>query len=88
MTVAIVPSRVAEELRGKPENLDSALNRRPCVERSVRSANFECMFDLADGPQSLVAVPEAGSKVPPNKKTEVEVIASKCVANCLTDLEK
>jgi hypothetical protein len=88
MTVAIVPSRVAEELRGKLENLDSALNRRPCVERSVRSATFECTFDLADGPQSLVVVPEASSKVPPNKKTEVEVIASKCVANCLTDPEK
>jgi hypothetical protein len=88
MVVAIVPSRVAEEVRRKPENLESAVNSRPCVERSVRSATFECMFDLTDGPQSLVAVPEASSKVPSNKKTEVEVIASKCVANCLTDPEK
>jgi hypothetical protein len=88
MTVAIVPSRVADELREKPDNLDAVLDNRSCKEKSVRSAAFECTFDLADGPQSFVAVPEAGSKLPPNKKAEVEVIASKCVANCLTDPEK
>jgi hypothetical protein len=88
MTVALVPSRVADELRGKADSLDAALNSRSCVERSVRSAAFECTFDLADGPQSFVALPEAGSSVPPNKKAEVQVIASKCVANCLTDPEK
>lgn len=88
MTVALVPSRVANELRGKTDSLDSAFNSRSCVERSVRSGAFECTFDLADGPQSFVAVPEAGSSVPPNKKAEVEVTASKCVANCLTDPEK
>jgi hypothetical protein len=88
MTVALVPSRVADELPGKAGSLDSALSSRSCVERSVRSAAFECTFDLADGPQSFVAVPEAGSTLPSNKKAEVEVSASKCVANCLTELEK
>jgi hypothetical protein len=88
MTVAIVPSRLADELRENPDSLDSALDKRPCIEKSVRSTAFECTFDLADGPQSFVAVPEAGSTLPPNKKAEVEVIASKCIANCLTDLEK
>jgi hypothetical protein len=88
MTVAILPSRVAGDLREKPDALYSALDKRPCVEKSVRSATFECTFDLADGPQSFVAVPEPGDKLPQNKKAEVEVIASKCVANCLTDPEK
>jgi hypothetical protein len=88
MTVAIVPAQVAKELRGKPDKLDSGLDSRPCMEKSVRSAAFECTFDLADGPQSLIAVPEAGSKLAANKKAEVEVVASKCVANCLTELEK
>jgi len=88
MTVAIVPSRVADELRENPDSLNSALDKRPCIEKSVRSTAFECTFDLADGPQSFIAVPEAGSTVPPNKKAEVEVIASKCIANCLTDPEK
>jgi hypothetical protein len=88
MTVAIVPSRLADELRENPDSLASALDKRPCIEKSVRSTAFECTFDLADGPQSFIAVPEAGSTVPPNKKAEVEVIASKCIANCLTDPEK
>jgi hypothetical protein len=88
MTVAILPSRAADELRANPDTLDSALDGRPCMERSARSAAFECTFDVADGPQSLVAVPEGGGKLPANKKAEVEVVASKCVANCLTDPEK
>lgn len=88
ITVAILPSRVADELREKTDSLDSVLDKRTCVEKSVRSAAFECTFDVADGPQSFVAVPEDSSKLPSNKKAEVEVIASKCVANCLTDLEK
>lgn len=88
MIIAIVPSRLADELRENPDSLDSALDKRPCIEKSVRSTAFECTFDLADGPQSFIAVPEAGSTVPPNKKVEVEVIASKCIANCLTDPEK
>ena len=88
MTVAIVPSRLADELRENPDSLDSALDKRPCIQKSVRSTTFECTFDLADGPQSFIAVPEAGTTVPPNKKAEVEVIASKCIANCLTDPEK
>ena len=88
MTVAIVPSRMANELRGKADGLGSALDNRSCVEKSVRSAAFECTLDLSDGPQSFIAVPEAGNKVPANKKAQVEVVASKCVANCLTDLER
>jgi len=88
MIVAIVPSRVADELRRSPANLESALDGRPCMQTSVRSATFECTFDLADGAQFLVALPQPGSKLPPNKKVEVGVVASKCVANCLTDLEK
>lgn len=91
ITVAIVPARAADELRAKPGSLDSALDGRTCLERSVRSAAFECTFDVADGPQSLVAVvvvPEDGGKAPANRKAEVEVVASKCVANCLTDIEK
>lgn len=88
MTVAIVPSRMANELRERVDGLGSALDNRSCVEKSVRSAAFECTLDLSDGPQSFIAVPEAGSKVPANKKAQVEVVASKCVANCLTELER
>lgn len=88
MTVAIVPSREAEELREKTDDLGSALQGRSCMEKSVRSGAFECTFDLADGPQSLITVPETGNPVLVSKRAEVEVAASKCVANCLTDIEK
>jgi hypothetical protein len=88
ITVAILPSRVVDELREKTGSLDSALDNRSCVEKSVRSSAFECTFDLADGPQSFVAIPDDAGKIASNKKAEVEVVASKCVANCLTDLEK
>jgi hypothetical protein len=88
ITVAIVPSRIADDLREKRDSLEAVLDNRPCMQKSVRSAAFECSFDPADGPQSFVAVAEAGGKLPPNKRAEVEVIASKCVANCLTDPEK
>jgi hypothetical protein len=88
MTVAIIPSPAAQELSQKPETLGAALQGRSCVEKSVRSAAFECMFDIADGPQSFIAVPVSDAKLPPNSKAEVEVVASKCVANCLTDIDK
>jgi hypothetical protein len=88
MTVALLPSRIADQLREKADNLDAVLGNRSCMERSVRTAAFECTLDLADGPQSFIALPETGSKMPANKKAEVEVIASKCVANCFTDPEK
>ena len=88
LTVAIIPSRLAQEVGEKPEMLGSALEGRSCVEKSVRSGGFECMFDVADGPQSFIAAPVSNGKVPANSKAEVEVVASKCVANCLTDIEK
>ena len=91
MTVAIVPSRAADELRARPGGLDSALDGRTCMERSARSIAFECTFDVADGPQSLVVavvLPEGSGKAPAKQKAELEVLASKCIANCLTDPEK
>jgi hypothetical protein len=88
MTVAIIPSRLAEELSEKPDTFGAALEGRTCVEKSVRSAAFECMFDVADGPQSFIAAPVSDAKLPANSRAEVEVVASTCVANCLTDLEK
>jgi len=42
---------------------------------------FECKFDVSDGPQSLIVVPEETARVP-KKKAEIEMSASRCVANC------
>jgi hypothetical protein len=81
MLVAMLPSAVADQLHGKPEMLEPALERNACQQRGVQSLQFECKFDVSDGPQSLIVVPEQGQKVP-NKKAEVQMFASRCVANC------
>ena len=81
MLVAMVPSSVANQLHGKPELLEPALEKNDCQQRGVQSQTFQCTFNAADGPQSLIVVPEAGEKVP-HKKAEIEFFASKCVANC------
>jgi hypothetical protein len=82
MIVAILPSSVADHLHGKPEELESALENNSCQQRGVQSLTFQCRFNAADGPQSLVVVPESAS-VPSHKKAEIEMLASKCVANCV-----
>jgi hypothetical protein len=81
MLVALVPSSVANQLHAKPAMLEPALEKTPCQQRGVQSQTFQCTFNAADGPQSLIVVPEDSGKVP-HKKTEVEFFASKCVANC------
>ena len=50
--------------------------------------NLRFPFDVSDGPLSLVAAPQGGNKLGSNEKAEVEVEASKCVANCLTPIKQ
>jgi len=81
MLVALLPAAVANQLHGKPEMLEPALEKTVCQQRGVQSQTFQCTFNTVDGPQSLIVVPENIEKVP-HKKAEVEFFASKCVANC------
>src|SRR5262249_36815484 len=81
MLVAMLPSSVGNQLHNRPEILAGALEKTPCQQRGVQKLEFQCNFDLSDGPQSLIVVPEEGAKVP-RKKTEIELWALKCVANC------
>jgi len=81
MLVAMVPSSVANQLHARPEMLEPALEKSSCQQRGVQSMQFECKFDVTDGPQSLIVVPEAGENVP-KKKAEIIMFASRCVANC------
>ena len=67
---------------GKLEMFESAIANSSCQQRGVQSSTFQCAFNLADGPQSLVLLPEAGADVPVHKKAEIEVQAVKCVDNC------
>jgi hypothetical protein len=81
MIVAMLPSQIADQLHAQPDALESALEKNSCQQRGVQSLQFECTFNLADGPQSLVVAPEAGAKVP-HKKAEVEMLAVRCIENC------
>ena len=81
MLVAMVPSAVANQLRGRPEMLEPALEKAACQQRGVQTMQFECKFDVSDGPQSLIVVPEEAEHVP-HKKAEIEMFAARCVANC------
>lgn len=81
MLVAMIPSSVADQLHGKPDMLEPALEKNSCQQRGVQQQTFQCTFNAGDGPQSLIVVPENVNKVP-HKKAEVEFFASKCVANC------
>ena len=82
MMVAMLPSQVADQLHAQPETLETALEKNACQQRGVQSLQFECTFNLGDGPQSLIVVPEAGTNVPNHKKAEIEMQAARCVANC------
>lgn len=82
MAVAMLPSQVADQLHSQPDALESALEKNSCQQRGVQSLQFECTFNLGDGPQSLVVVPEAGVEVPRKKKAEIEMLAARCAANC------
>ena len=82
MAVAMLPSNVANQLHAKPEALESALGNSSCEQRGVENTNFQCTFNVSDGPQSLIVVPEDASSVPHKKKSEIEMQVVKCVANC------
>lgn len=88
MVVAMVPSQAAGQLHVRPDALESTLANTACQQRGVQSLQFECAFNVADGPQSLIVVPESGGNVPSHKKAEIEMQATKCVANCALLEEK
>jgi hypothetical protein len=80
ITIAVLPSKVADEAYDKPETLASALSQTTCKQRGVQFMEFECRINLADGPQSLIVLPE--SPLRSHKKAEIEFQAVKCTANC------
>lgn len=81
MIVALIPSSVAAQLHENREALENALNNASCQQRAVQNSQFQCTFNVADGPQSLVVAPESDARVP-HKKTDVVWQADKCVSNC------
>jgi hypothetical protein len=82
MAVAMVRAKGASRLYSAPDTFESIIGSSPCMQRGVQDSTFNCTFNLADGPQALVLLPEAGADIPPHKKVDVALQANKCVDNC------
>jgi hypothetical protein len=81
MAIAVMPSSIANQLHQTPDMLESALAKSSCLQRGIQKLTWECPLNLADGPLSVVVIPEMRSNVP-RKKAEIEIYETKCVANC------
>ena len=79
MTIAVLSSKLADQIYANPSTVNSVLEQTSCKQRNVQSLEFNCMFNRADGPQSLVVLPEGAV---PHKKAEIQMQTLKCVANC------
>jgi hypothetical protein len=80
MVIAVMSSQLADKIYDSPGILASALSNTSCKQRGVQSMNFDCTFNLADGPQSLIVMPD-GPQIS-HKKAEIELQTVKCVGNC------
>jgi hypothetical protein len=80
LTVALMPSHLADQVYDKTVSLTDALDQTGCKERGVQSMSFNCTFNLANGAQTLFIVPDITFSG--HKKANVEVNTVKCVDHC------
>jgi len=80
LTVALLPSRLADQVYDKSVSLTDALSQTGCKERGVQSMNFNCTFNVANGTQTLFIAPDI--TISGHKKANVEVHTVKCVDHC------
>jgi hypothetical protein len=80
LTVALLPSHLADQVYDKTVTLTDALDKTGCKERGVQSMSFNCTFDVANGTQTLLILPDID--VSGHKKANVEVDTVKCVEHC------
>jgi len=80
LTVALLPSHLADQVYDKSVTLTDALNQTGCKERGVQKMNFNCNFNVANGTQTLFIAPDITFSG--NKKASVEVNTVKCVDHC------
>jgi hypothetical protein len=80
LTVALLPSHLADQVYDKTVSLTDALDQTGCKERGVQSMSFNCTFNVANGTQTLLILPDITFSG--NKKANVEVNTVKCVDHC------
>lgn len=80
LTVALLPSHLADQVYDKTVSLTDALDKTGCKERGVQSMSFHCSFNVANGTQTLLILPDIGFSG--HKKANVEANTVKCVDHC------
>ncbi len=80
LTIALLPSHLADQVYDKTVSLTDALDQTGCKERGVQSMNFNCTFNVANGSQTLLILPDISFSG--HKKANVEVNTVKCVDHC------
>jgi hypothetical protein len=80
LTIALLPSHLADQVYDKTASLADALDQTGCKERGVQSMSFHCTFNLANGSQTLLILPDITFSG--HKKANVEVETVKCVDHC------
>jgi hypothetical protein len=80
LTVALLPSHLADQVYDKTVTLTQALDQTGCKERGVQSMSFNCTFNVANGTQTLLILPDIDFSG--HKKATVEANTVKCVERC------
>jgi hypothetical protein len=80
LTVAILPSHLADQVYDKTVPLGDALEKIGCKQRGVQSLSFNCTFNLANGSQTLLVFPDISFSG--HKKADVEIETVMCVEHC------
>jgi hypothetical protein len=80
LTVALLPSHLADQVYDKTVTLTDALDKTGCKERGVQSMSFNCTFNVANGTQTLLILPDIDFSG--HKKATVEANTVKCVEHC------
>jgi|SRR5215469_1494380 len=80
LTVALMPSHLADQVSDKTISLTDALDQTGCKEQGVQSMSFHCAFNVANGSQTLLILPDISFSG--HKKASVEADTVKCVEHC------
>ncbi|HSZ64555.1 MAG TPA: hypothetical protein VK828_22345 [Terriglobales bacterium] len=80
LTVALLPSHLADQVYDKTMTLTDALDKTGCKERGVQSMSFNCTFNVANGAQTLLILPDIDFSG--HKKATIEANTVKCVEHC------
>src|SRR6266481_1506903 len=80
LTVALLPSHLADQVYDKTVSLTDALDQTGCKERGVQSMSFNCAFNVAHGTQTLLILPDIDFSG--HKKATVEANTVECVEHC------